>query len=487
MRNNLSFHEIVGGNFGRKTSYANVEKVTEGNILKVMGDTIGNFNFNKRAIQYLWNYKKGNQPALYRTKTSRDDIINRVVENHAWEIVRFKNGQTYGEPVQYVSLRKEDEINKAVDTLNDYMRAAGKARKDIDSGEWTSAVGTGYKAIQRKNGDIPFRIIAPSPMNTYAVYSSITEEHILSVQELKDENDQLYYLCYSDTHEFIVKNGSLSDVVDSNGNVVKSKPHGFGGIPIIEYPNNQDRISDIELVYSMLDAINTIQSNRVDGIEQFVQSWVKFVNCEVDRDAFEEMKMMGALVVKSNNGSENKADVDIMTQELNQSQTQVSKDDLWDSILDILAMPNKHETSGGDTQGAIQLRNGWDQSKQAAKIKDQYITESDNKLGMLAINQLRLSGIENLPLTPMDFETHIIHSPTDNMLTKTESLQMLLQSGINPQIAIDTAGLWTDSEKVFLNSKPYLDAIYKTSDQIEKESAVVAPEPQENEPQADEK
>lgn len=106
-------------------------------------------------------------------------------------------------------------------------------------------------------------------------------------QELKDEDGKYYKLAFSETMSF--------KIVDSN--VVKSKLHTYGGIPIVEYPNNHERISDIELVISMLDAINNMQSNRMDGIEQFVQSWIKFVNCNVDEEEFAKMKMNHALVV----------------------------------------------------------------------------------------------------------------------------------------------------------------------------------------------
>ena len=122
-----------------------------------------------------------------------------------------------------------------------------------------------------------------------------------------------------------------------------------------------------------------MQSNRMDAIEQFVQSWIKFVNCEVDEKSFIKMKMQGALVVKSNNG-ENKADVDIMTQELNQTESQVAKDDLWNNALSISAIPNKQGNTGGDTQGAVELRNGWDFSKQRAKLKDPYIKDAEKRL-----------------------------------------------------------------------------------------------------------
>ena len=472
--NRMLFQDLVKGQYGRKIAYTDVSEITEANVVEVVGSCIGIFNSNKPMIKYLWDYKNGDQPALYRKKTVRDDVNNKVVENHAWEIVRFKNGQTYGEPVQLVSLVKDDKINQAVDKLNNYMKNAGKATKDINSGEWTSAVGTGFKAIQKKQAgsEVPFRIVAPTPMNTFVIYSRATEEPLLAVQELKDEKGEWYKLCFSDTHEFQIKNSVLLTLETKDGVEVKSRLHAFGGIPIVEYPNNQDRISDIELVITMLDAINNMQSNRMDAIEQFVQSWVKFVNCEVDEKSFLKMKMAGALVVKSNNGADNKADVDIMTQELNQTESQVAKEDLWNNVLSISAIPNKQSNTGGDTQGAVELRNGWDFSKQSAKLKDPYIMDADKRLAMVALNIIRIEkGKDDCPLGIMDFDVQINHSPTDNMQVKTQVLKMLLSMGIHPLVAIKVCGLWGDSEKVYLLSKPYLDVLYKTIDEVVADAA----------------
>lgn len=454
--NKTTFQDLVKGHYGRKIAYTNYEKVDASNIIKVLGDTAGIFQTNKGAVEYLWKYKNGDQPSLYRTKTIRDDVLIKVVENHAWEIVRFKNGQTYGEPVQFVSLRNDEKINEAVDRLNDYFRAAGKELKDINSGEWTSAVGTGFKAIQRRNGDIPFGIVTPTPMNTWIVYSQYTEEPLVAFQELKDEEGRFYYLGFTDTHEYRIQNSQLMPYPDS----MTQRLHAYGGIPIVEYPNNQDRVSDIELVITMLDAINNMQSNRSEAIEQFVQSWVKFVNCDIDEETFQKMKMMGALVVKSNNGAENKADVDVISQELSQSESQIAKEDLWNNILSIEAIPNKEgNTGGGDTAGAVQLRNGWDFSKIAAKLKDQYIKDGDKRLALLVINRLRIAG-DDLGLKAMDFAVQVSHSPSDNLLTKAESLEILLRNGVHPLVAISTVGLWGDSEKVYNLSKDNIEAVY---------------------------
>ena len=458
--NKRSFNDLVRGCYGRKIAYTNVEMITAKNVVKVIGSCISAFYWNKTAIKYLWDYYKGDQPVLYRTKLSNEDILNKVVENHAYEIVQFKVGQTYGEPIQFISRKDDETINKAVDMLNDFMTDANKQEKDIKAGEWQSATGTSFKAIQPKdNGDIPFRIVAPTPMNTFVIYNENTEEPILAVQELKDIDGNHYKMAFSETMSFRIE----------NSNVVETKLHTYGQIPIVEFPNNHERISDIELVIGMLDAINNMQSNRMDGVEQFVQYWVKFINCDIDKETFDQMKMSHALAVKSNN-KENKADVEIMTQELNQTQCQVAKEDLWDNTLSILAIPNKQGNTGGDTQGAVELRNGWDFSKTRAKLKDPVVKTAEKRLAMVVLNVLRLAG-KDLKLSIRDFDVQINHSPQDNMYTKAQTLTVLLQSGIHPLVAIKTVGLWGDAEKTFLLSKPYIDNIYKTIDDAEEQES----------------
>ena len=463
--NTQKLQDLVRGEYGRKTAYVDFTEVTPDNLLKIVNKGVSTLNWNRGIIRYLHNYYKGDQPSLYRTKTIRDDINNPVVENHAFEIVSFKNAQTYGEPVQCVSLRNDEKVNKAVDKLNDYNRNANKYLVDIQCGEWTSCVGTGFKAVQRVRDSkalVPYRLIAPSPMNTIVVYSSITFEPLLSIQQLKDEDGNQYYQCFSEYNEYIVRNGKVEAV----------QIHAFGGIPIVEYPNNADRISDIELVISILDAINEIQSNRVDGVAQFVQSFFKFINCEIDEDTFQKMKTNGAIVVKSNNG-QNMASVDLMQQELNQEGTQVAKDDLWDNALDILAIPNREGNTGGDTAGAVDLRNGWSFSRQRANLKDQYVSASDKRLNTVALNVIRQTkGVEECPISGLDYDIHIVHSPTDNLLAKSEALEILLRSGIHPLVAVKVSGLWTDAEKVYLQSKPYLDAKYQTIDELIKNNGL---------------
>ena len=51
---------------------------------------------------------------------------------------------------------------------------------------------------------------------------------------------------------------------------------------------------------------------------------------------------------------------------------------------------------------------------------------------------------------------------------KAQALTYLLQRGIHPKIAIHTCNLWGDPDKVYVQSQPYLDALYQTAAEKQK-------------------
>lgn len=382
------------------------------------------------------------------------------MENHALEIVRFKTSQTYGEPIQYVSRKTDQEINVAVDKLNDYMRDAHKQARDIELGTWQSSVGTAYKAVLKVKGNcpVPFRLNVLSPMNTIMVYSGEDGRDMLSIQQLKDEQDQQYFQCFSDTEYFTIKNGRITD----------SGLNGFGGIPIAEYPNNPDRLSDVEIVITMLDQINKMQSDRMNGIEQFVQAFMLFKNCEINKDQFVEMCQLGAIQVKDS-GQGVQSDVKIMSEELNQEQTQVAKDDVYRQVLVVEGMPDRQQNTGGDTGQAVYLRNGWDFAEQRAKLDEPFTIEAEKKHVAIVLNVIK-QKTNDVPLSVRDFDVKITRNTTDNMLVKAQALDYLLKNKIHPLIALTTCGLFGDPEKVWTMSKPYIDTIMKTQGQLDAEA-----------------
>lgn len=178
------------------------------------------------------------------------------------------------------------------------------------------------------------------------------------------------------------------------------------------------------------------------------------------------MCKIGALKVKTVNPSM-PADVGMVSSQLDQEQTQVSKDDLYKNMLIIEGMPSREQNTGGDTGQAVYLRNGWDFAEQRAKIDEPVIVKSEKEFLRIALNILQTKGQISGELTVADIDVKITRNNTDNMMVKAQSLLYLLEKGIHPKIAIRTVGLWSDPEKIYLESKPYLDVLYKTEAEMQ--------------------
>ena len=174
------------------------------------------------------------------------------------------------------------------------------------------------------------------------------------------------------------------------------------------------------------------------------------------------MRQEGALVVKSNNRTENsKADVDILTSELNQTQTQVAMDDDFEKIMIIQGIADRQGNTGGDTQGAVSLRNGFYSMEKRPEISEPIFKRSERNALRIILNRLRI--LNGFNLTPSDVEIKISRTKSDNMLVKAEVLQMLLNSGVNPERSLKTVGLFSDPEQVALESRDRMDILYPTT------------------------
>ena len=149
-----------------------------------------------------------------------------------------------------------------------------------------------------------------------------------------------------------------------------------------------------------------------------------------------------------------------MSDKLDQQQSQVAKDDLYESMLIVEGMPDRQENSGGDTGQAVVMRNGFYFSEKRAEISEPSYKKSERESIKIVLNILRIKGMTSLTLK--DIEIKITRSKMDNMSVKAQVFQILVQSGIDPKVAIKVCNLFSDPEEVYIQSKPYLDAKYTT-------------------------
>lgn len=440
--------------FGRTQIFTNVQEVTLKNLPAVLSEAITVHSKNANEIEKLWKYTRGDQPILHRVKDVRPEINNKVVENHAYEIEQFWSGWLMGEPCTYVRRGSNESASSDIETLNNYMFSEEKDSLDEELATWLCVCGVGYRMILPDKAedmdDAPFELDVPDPQSAFVVYSSgfgrkpmIGCLHV----NIKKENgmtDDVYF-GYTRTHSFKYVQGQVLDY----------KPHALGYIPIIEYTLDKTRMGVFEPVIGMLDAINTTASNREDGIEQFVQSFVKFVNCDIDEETFTALRQAGAIKIKSTDG--NQADVEILSQELNQMQTQTLVDYMYQVVLAIAGVPTTNRTGGGSSDNgvAVQLRQGWEQSEARARKYEKNFKKSERQFLKVVLRILRGKEID-YTLRLIDIDIKFSRRNTDNLLTKTQALLNMLNAGISPEEAIATCGLWNDPVDVYQKSKDFL-------------------------------
>lgn len=454
--------------FGRREILTPVDEITKENVVEVLNKAIAVHSMNHAEIDYLYRYMKGDQPILSRKKNVRPEICNKIVENHAAEIVLFTSGYFLGEPVTYVRRGERDSASADIGKLNTYMFFEDKASHDKDMATWMSICGVGYRMIlpdrdvEDYTDEAPFEIDTPDPRYTFVVYNSgFGHRRVMGVRQiLKGESDidlKVVNCGYTPTHYFEVEDGVLK----------KWESHSLGDIPIFEYRLNMTRTGAFEPAIPLLDTMNTIISNRVDGIEQFIQSFLKFTNCDIETEQIEEFRKQGAIVLKSAQGIN--ADVNLVSQELNQTQVQTLVDYIYDQILVICGMPTttKGGASTSDTGAAVFLRDGWSQCEARAKDTELLFKKAEKQFLKLALNIIR--GVEDFSLMLSEVDCKFTRRQHDALLTKTESLNQMLQAGLEPTVAIAASGLFNDPEDIAMQSREYLEK-WKPQKQTEVET-----------------
>jgi SPP1 family phage portal protein len=287
----------------------------------------------------------------------------------------------------------------------------------------------------------------------------------MSIQQITVDDATVYCIYTRDMYFEVTVEGSSGSTDLSDDSITKAEPHILGHIPIVEYPANTARLGAFELVISLLDEINNVESNRIDGIEQFIQAFMKFINVRIDEEQFEQLKEMGAISFKSDPNLP--ADIDIVSTELNQQQVQTVVDHLYQMVLIICSMPDRNGTNRttGDTGQAVVLRDGWSAAATASKDVEAMFKKSEMDFLKLVLKIIAESDTVEIRLS--DIDVKFIPNKTDNLLTKTQAMQTMLEAGIHPQIAIAKSGLFGDPEQVYLDSLPYLRNKWKTRDEAE--------------------
>ena len=467
--------------FGRKVIYTDKAVIDRTNILEVLGEAYAIHEQNRNEMIYLSNYVRGDQPILKREKQIRSEINEKIVDNMASEILEFKLGYEFGSPITYVQRARKDIKSKnaliqffkklftseeskkedmRVSALNEMMVEECKAAKDLQLAKDVKTCGVGYRLIlpkRLKTGVSVFDLLVLNPMNTFIVYSNDAyRDPKLGVTYFPHADGSMTFGCYTRAAYYQIEKGILNNYEQA----FIEKPNTLGEIPIVEYINDYDRMGCFERVIPLMDALNTVDSDRVNDIAQHVQNLLWGDNIAIDKEQYQKLRADGMIVTTSEQGRQ--ATLKYLESVLNQSENQTLVDYMERRIEKIAHKPSRSELSGGSTGSATNMSTGWMDAETDAKEKEQIWTASERRETAIILKIIKASDEVDADIADLsisDIEIRFSRSRTYDLATKCNSLAALIRIGIDPLRAIEVVGLFTDPQQVALDSIERIDSI----------------------------
>ena len=228
----------------------------------------------------------------------------------------------------------------------------------------------------------------------------------------------------------------------------------------------------IMTVWDVLDALNTIDSDRVNDIAQHVQNILWGDNVALDTEQYKKLREDGMILTKSEQGRT--ATLKYLESVLNQSENQTLVDYVKQQILDITNTPSRSELSGGSTGSATNMSTGWMAAETDAKEKEQIWSASERRETAVILKIIKDSNEVDADIAELnlsDIEIKFSRSRTYDLATKCNSLSALIGIGIDPLRAIEVVGLFTDPQQVALDSAERIDRILFKDNQTGTEDA----------------
>ncbi len=438
--------------YGRRRIFTDETEISTENVIAEVEAAYLVHSDNRTEIEKLYEYYRNKTAIESKTKAVREDINYKIGEARCLEVTNFYKGYIFGEPIQYVRREKsqnsisDDVIASDINALNGYMADANKAACDNQLGKWMLVGGTSYKMglpnpLWEKDGDEPpFNVYAPDPRSTFIVYSSdIDARPLMNVTYAQRKNGDIVFTVYTVNAVFKFTQGKTEVSVEANP---------LGMLPMVEY-HAADYLGIFEPVIPLVDALNTLQSNRLDDVAQYINSFLAILGGQVDEDTYKRLNEWKMLCLPEG------TDAKYLSSPMSQADVQTMKDDLYQAILTITGVPNRNGgSSTSDTGQAVELRDGWSSAETRAKDIETTFKASEREHLKVILRIMRDTVGTSLKLS--DIEPHFTRRNYENIATKSQVLiAMLNNPWIHPEVAYASCGMFPDPESAYLQGKAW--------------------------------
>lgn len=377
-------------------------------------------------LQKLERYYDGEHAITDREKSGTLSN-NKVVTNHAAYISNFAAAYLMGAPVVY-----SGKDNKDITALTDALEKADAPTQDADLALDVSVFGRGFELVYMSSGEKSEpKLARVSPLNAFVVYDDTVEQKpvfgVYYFPVFDEKGQQTGYSGQYSTAQHIT-NIKLDTLYKLTGSEAP-EAHYFGDVPLIEYYNNSGRKGDFEPVISLIDAYNTLQSDRINDKEQFVDAILLIKgqvlgdSSEEEKEAYESIRKNKVMMLDMD------GDASFLTRQFDESSLDVLRQAVVSDIHKISCVPDLTDESFSGNSSGVAIKYKLLGLEQLTKTKERYFAEGLKIRLQLISNILGIKGSAKVDIS--DVEITFNRSLPANALEEAQIASTL--SGIVPQ------------------------------------------------------
>lgn len=400
---------------------------------------------NRRArYKQLYNYYIGNQPILRRKLTSDTAKNNTIVNNFASYIADIGADYLLGNPADYIAPEDAD-----ITEIIDRYKEQGLSDVDSDIALDAGIYGVAYDLTFADEDSEP-KTVSLDPRNTIMVYDdSVQHRELFAIHaaDYKDETGakKTALVVYTDSE---IITGTMDGGTFQEA---ERKPHFFQEVPVIEYLNNKARMGDYEPVLQLIDAYNTIQSDRVNDREALADAILVLKNFTLNNEKMAILRDKRLISSVPADG-----DAFYLTKQLSEADADILKRSIADDIHKFSKTPNLSDENFVGNSSGVALNYKLLAFEEKTKTKERHIEKGLKKRIRLYYNFLQNRGI----ITGDDLAKKIARVDVvfNRNLPKNdyETSQMIvnLQGIVKPDYLVKQLSFIDDAEKALEEQEP---------------------------------
>lgn len=350
---------------------------------------------------------------------------NRLAHPYARYISSIATGYLIGQPVAYNA-----EDAPTLDEIIDVYRRGNIESVDVENARNASIYGRAVEFIHVDEESLSPHASALSPTDAFVVYDDTYDMrplfgvyYISKINAVGASDGERIWVA---TPAEILIYSAASE--SSNGyTLIDRKDHYFGGVPMVEYWNDEHEKGDFEWVIPLLDAYDKLESDRVNDKEQFVDKLLLLTGCVLETDERGRPPWQQLREDKSLCLPDAEAKAEYLGVALNEADVEIQRKALADDIHKMSMIPDLSDKNFAENASGVAMEYKLLGLEQLTHVKEQWFREGLRQRLNLFIHFMTVKGLPDLDAA--DVKITFSRSLPQNLVEQAQIVQMASGAG----------------------------------------------------------